>query len=206
MTSRVLPGLVVQGKKKPLHQGLPRRLKEARKAVKVPLTRLSVSAGLSRSTAANIEAGAMPRIDEVERMARVLRVPACWLAFGREGRRPWREKTPREVRERDDIGVLSGLGMAAEDSPRYGPAKEAPPALSCEGVGARLRKAREAAGLGFRPLGRAAGTSDTAVRLTEEGRTMPTVATVEALAKALGVSPCWLAFGAGEGPASAPLP
>ena len=72
----------------------------------------------------------------------------------------------------------------------------------CEGVASRLRETRTARGLTMRALARAAGLTDTAVRSTETGTSMPSIATVEALAVALGVSPAWLAFG--EGPMTLP--
>ena len=67
----------------------------------------------------------------------------------------------------------------------------------CEGVASRLRETRTARGLTMRALARAAGLTDTAVRSTETGTSMPSIATVEALAVALGVSPAWLAYGLG---------
>lgn len=69
--------------------------------------------------------------------------------------------------------------------------------LRCEGVASRLRETRAARGLTMRALARAAGLTDTAVRSTETGASMPSIATVEAFAIALGVSPGWLAYGLG---------
>ena len=69
--------------------------------------------------------------------------------------------------------------------------------LRCEGVASRLRQTRAARGLTMRALARAAGLTDTAVRSTEAGTSMPSIATVEAFAIALGVSPGWLAYGLG---------
>lgn len=69
--------------------------------------------------------------------------------------------------------------------------------LRCEGVAPRLRETRTARGLTMRALARAAGLTDTAVRSTETGASMPGIATVEAFAIALGVSPGWLAYGLG---------
>lgn len=42
------------------------------------------------------------------------------------------------------------------------------------------------------------GTSDNFIQMTETGTTVPNIAKVEQLAKALQVSVCWLAFGAGS--------
>jgi DNA-binding XRE family transcriptional regulator len=69
-----------------------------------------------------------------------------------------------------------------------------------ERVGDRLRQAREARGLSKNALGKSSGTTGQTVRNIETGQTLPSVATAEQLAKALGVSPCWLAYGQGEGP------
>lgn len=71
----------------------------------------------------------------------------------------------------------------------------------CGELPQRLRQARTGRALSSRALGRDSRTSDTTVRLTETGETIPTVAKVEAMATALGVSPCWLAFGVGLPPA-----
>ena len=69
--------------------------------------------------------------------------------------------------------------------------------LRCEGVASRLLTTRVARGLSMRALARAAGLTDTAVRTTETGATMPGIDTAEALSNALGVSPGWLAYGLG---------
>ena len=68
--------------------------------------------------------------------------------------------------------------------------------LRCEGVGSRLRETRAAQGLSVLALATAAGLSHTAVGNVERG-TMPTIATAESLAIALGVSPGWLAYALG---------
>lgn len=82
----------------------------------------------------------------------------------------------------------------------YGIEGEAGPlakGLRCEGVAQRLADTRAARGLTMRALARLAGLTDTAVRSTESGSSVPTVATLEAFAHALEVSPAWLAFGIG---------
>ena len=66
----------------------------------------------------------------------------------------------------------------------------------CEDVGLRLRQTRMHRGLSVLALATAAGLSHTAIGNVERG-TMPTLATAEALATALGVSPGWLAYGLG---------
>ena len=64
-----------------------------------------------------------------------------------------------------------------------------------------MLRARNAAGLSLRALARAADLAPTTISNIEEGRSLPSVETAEKLAGALGVSPCWLAYGEGEGPA-----
>ncbi len=49
----------------------------------------------------------------------------------------------------------------------------------------------------MRAVSEKAGLSHPIARSTESGASMPTIATVEALANALGVSPGWLAYGLG---------
>lgn len=76
------------------------------------------------------------------------------------------------------------------------------PAEPCQGLRSeslyfRLASSRHAAGLSLRDVSSASDTSVNFVRTTEMGGTMPSLAKVEALAKALDVSPCWLAFGLG---------
>ena len=68
--------------------------------------------------------------------------------------------------------------------------------LRCDGVGQRLADERTARGLSVLAVAKLAGLSHTAVGNVERG-TMPTLATAEALAKALDLSPGWLAFGVG---------
>lgn len=65
------------------------------------------------------------------------------------------------------------------------------------GLAERLAETRQVRGLSRLQLGQRSGTSDTFVRMTETGATMPILAKLEALAKALGVSPAWLAYGLG---------
>jgi transcriptional regulator with XRE-family HTH domain len=81
----------------------------------------------------------------------------------------------------------------------YGlPTEPTPPSdgLHSVGVAARLRETRILLGLSVLALATAAGLSHTAVGNVERG-TMPSIATAEALAVALGVSPAWLAYGLG---------
>ena len=71
----------------------------------------------------------------------------------------------------------------------------------CCHLAERAKQARLARGFTLREVGRRSDSSAAAIRTTESG-TMPSLDTVETLAKALGVSPAWLAYG--EGPMEAP--
>lgn len=62
-------------------------------------------------------------------------------------------------------------------------------------IGERLQARREELDLTYRAVARAAGISDMTVRATEQNRTSPSIDTAERLAKALGISSGWLAFG-----------
>jgi len=94
--------------------------------------------------------------------------------------------------------VAYGLGLSPAFL-AYGIEGDADPpsdGLRCEGVAQRLRQTRVQRGLSVLALATAAGLSHTAVGNVERG-TIPTLATAESLAAALGVSPGWLAYGLG---------
>src|SRR5580658_1885521 len=63
------------------------------------------------------------------------------------------------------------------------------------GLAKRLRDAREAADLGIVQLAEVAGLSRPAVGDTESRGHVPRLDKVEKLARALKLSPCWLAYG-----------
>ena len=73
--------------------------------------------------------------------------------------------------------------------------------LRTMGFAARLSEARRERGLSMRAVDSLAGISPGSTRSLEAG-TMPSLDTLELIAKALGVSPAWLAFG--EGPRELP--
>jgi transcriptional regulator with XRE-family HTH domain len=124
---------------------------------------LSLAVGMARSTCSELEAHSrIASVDTVERLAQVLKLSPCFLAFGVE--------QPCEPGD----GSLSA------------------------GLPARLMQLREERGLSRRALGRLSGTSDNFVQKTETSATVPSIARVEALAQALKVSVCWLAYGVGE--------
>jgi transcriptional regulator with XRE-family HTH domain len=60
---------------------------------------------------------------------------------------------------------------------------------------ARLKDARESAGMSLQGLADASGTSHSSVRIWLAGRAEPSIGNSAKLAEALGVSPCWLAYG-----------
>ena len=76
---------------------------------------------------------------------------------------------------------------------QFGPTTE----LRSKGFAARLSEARRERGLSMRAVDKRAGISPGSTRSLEAG-TMPSLDTLELIAKALGVSPAWLAYG--EGP------
>ena len=69
-------------------------------------------------------------------------------------------------------------------------------AATCDEMGARLQSMREARSLSKAELGRLAGLTAPSISQIERGG-QSGVAVVEALAKALSVSPAWLAFNQG---------
>jgi len=69
--------------------------------------------------------------------------------------------------------------------------------LRCEGIGERLRTMRELAGLSKNALGIAAEITGQTVANIEGGK-LPGVDVAEALAQALRISPCWLAWAESE--------
>ena len=64
-------------------------------------------------------------------------------------------------------------------------------------ISSRLKSARQAAPLTMAALGSKLdpARSRKLIHEWEKGRCEPSLATIEQLAAALGVSPCWLAFG-----------
>lgn len=179
-------GGVARGRKNPLWQGLADRLKRLRDHAGLTQAEVGKAAGCGGSVIHFIEAGRRPGVDTLARIAAALDVPACWLAFGADGDEPFREKVPRP-----------------EPPPEAPPAKltDALGVVVTEGLAGRLATARLAARLSMRELGRQAALSVNAISLLESGRGVPRVDSCEALARALNVAPCWLAYGVGRGPA-----
>ena len=105
------------------------------------------------------------------------------------------ERAPR-------LDTVERIAYALDLSPAFlayaleGEARPPTKGLRCEGVAQRLADVRAARGLSVLAVAKLAGLSHTAVGNIERG-TMPTLATAEALAKAIDLSPAWLAFGIG---------
>ncbi len=159
----MLPSAVVRGRRNPQHHAFALRLARARKAADMSGAALSLAVGMTSNTAWSLEAGVrIPRVDTVEKLAKVLHVSPCMLAYGIEQ-----------------------------------PCEPVAESLSA-GLPARLAQLRQERVFSHRELGRLAGMSHNFVRKTETGATVPTIANVEALAHALKVSCCWLAYGVGD--------
>ena len=82
------------------------------------------------------------------------------------------------------------------------PAGKAATKTASDGLAKRLTAARTLRELSMRELEQRADAAGNLVRNTQAGRSLPTLRTIEQLAKALGVSPAWLAYG--EGPMEVP--
>ena len=151
---------MVRGQKNPLHFGLAKRLRAARRLREIGGKPLSLAANLAATTVLRIESEAsVPSIEAVERLASVLKVSPGYLAYGIE--LPFDER--------------GGQGSAR--------------------LPERLRMAREQRGLSLNALAKLAGVARTTIGYIEDGVTMPSIATVELLARALGIEACWLAYG-----------
>lgn len=173
---------VTSGVKQPLWLGIPLRLEAVRLAGDLFQSELSEKAGMARGTARKLEARERcPNVETVERIACALGVSPTWLAFGYDGFEAWRERVPRK-----------GEPERADPTPQ--PAqRDCPEAY--RGIPERLRHAREQSGLSMRAIARATELSAQTIALIEAGRSVPLISNIEAIAKALTVSPGWLAFG-----------
>lgn len=181
---RDLSRAVAQGQKNPLHYGLPHRLSSVRCALGLAAKHLSFAAGLSEGVVRAIEdEEQLPKIDTVERIACALGVPSCWLAFGEDGGREFKPRRPRALDSVDPPEPVRG-GLPYQT-------------LSGQ-AGQRLRAKRQALGFSLRELASAAGVSFETIRKCETAGGVPKLDTCERLAVALGVAPCWLAYGVGE--------
>lgn len=140
------------------------------------------------------------RLKKARRLAGLKRQPLTRLASLPDGSAivgmERGERIPRlDTVER--IAYALGLSPAFLAYGIEGEAGPLPRGLRCEAVAHRLTAERAARGLSVLAVAKLAGLSHTAVGNVERG-TMPTLATAEALAKALDLSPGWLAFGIGS--------
>lgn len=178
--------MAAAGIKNPLWYGFATRLLESRLSAEISLVSLGQLSGVTHTTVCNAEnAKTSPSIAIVERIACALGVSPVWLAFGHDGEEPFAERVRRSL-------------LRVPRDPRPSDPKPCPDAF--QGLPARVTQARESAGLSMRALGIAAGLTGPAIEKIEKGRSVPRLDNVEALAKVLGVSPGWLAFGIGRGP------
>lgn len=174
------------GVKDPLWFGLPDRLLSMRLSADLGMVALGSLSGVSNPVIANTEnRRSVPRVNTVEALAYALGVSPTWLGFGHDGDEPFRERIRRSL-------------LRVQRDPRPGTPQPCPE--SYRGLPQRLQESRERLGLSLRALALAAGLSGPGVAKIEHGESVPTLDNVEALAKALGVSPGWLAFGVGRGP------
>lgn len=140
-----------------------------------------------------------------ERLKRARRVAdVSYAALGRQA--GFGSRTTAALLENGErvprVDTVEKLASALDISPAWlafgldFPVKNGPVSTRTS-LAARLREARTAHRLSLREVGRRAGSSGSQVQQTEQGRTIPTLSTVEQLARALGISPAWLAFGLG---------
>jgi len=106
------------------------------------------------------------------------------------------------------VDVVSKLASVLQVSPGYLAYGIEPSLPSSVGESAmtlaeRLRQVRELRGLSLNALAKVSGVARTTIGYIEGGETSPSVATVELLARALGVSVCWLAYAEGVAQESA---
>lgn len=183
MSRQDLQGRVTRGRKNPLWKDLPSRLKWLRSQSGLNQYSLGLIAGIGNTVIAYLERGGRPKISTVERLAAALGVPACFLAFGERGERPFTFRIPREEQP---------LPVGAPNA-QVGDQLHA-------GFAIRLTQARELRRISLRELSRRANISVTAVSNYERAINVPLIDAVEQLAVALDVSPCWLAYGTGDAP------
>lgn len=185
LTAGLAQDTVAQGVKNPLWFGFPSRLLSTRLAADMSVVRLASLCGLTHPAICNAENRVnVPRISAVESMACALGVSPTWLAFGHEGEEPFAERIRRSY-------------LRLPKDPRPSEPKPCPELYKL--LPQRLREARESSGQSLRGLALACGLSGPGVAKIEMGVSVPTLDNIEAIAKALGVSPGWLAFGIGRG-------
>lgn len=178
----IAPDAVTSGVKQPLWLRFPDRLRETRERAELNQIQVSELAEVAKPATSRFEGGLhRPSVEVVERFGCALGVSSTWLAFGFDGFEPWRERVPRK-------------GEAERPAPTPNPGARPCPEMF-RGIPERLRLAREQSGLSMRAIARATELSAQTIALIEAGRSVPLISNIEAIAKALSVSPGWLAFG-----------
>lgn len=174
---------VVQGHKRPLHEGFPKRLRWLRK--KAGLTQSALAQMVKWGSTSLLEAGSQkPSIETVEKLAAALGVSPAWLAYGSEAGLPFRQRQARVV--------------LPPDPPEPSPAVREPTGL-WKGMHRRLKATRLARGMSLGSVARSAEISPQAVHLAEGGTMALRLGTCELIAEALGIAPGWLAYGDEDG-------
>lgn len=176
---------VVQGHKRPLHEGFAGRLRKLRKKAGLTKGGLGALVGWGSTDITDLEAGLRkPSIDTLERLAAALGVCASWLAYGSEAMLPFKQRQTRVVLSRE--------------VPEPSPSKREPLGR-WRGLPDRLKATRLAAGMTLGSVARAAAISPQAIHLAESGAMALRLGTCELIAEALGIAPGWLAYGDEEG-------
>lgn len=179
---------VAQGRKNPLWMGLPDRLSRIRKKAGLSPRQVAVLSSVGKNLPNLIEAGVnRPGIDIVERIAAAIGVSVGWLAYGWEGFTHFQKKAPQPIVPDEEPEPSVGNSTFRG---RF------------QGCGQRLRFVRDQMGLTLRELEILASdekkVSHASFSLIENGAMVPRVNTLEAIAHALRVPPCWLAYGEEE--------
>jgi transcriptional regulator with XRE-family HTH domain len=125
----------------------PERLRQARVRCGLSQSCLSLRAGLHRTACQKLEAGIMPTIATVGRLARVLGVPPGWLAFGGAQEAHDLPSPPVEWRPSPIHGTSpagpAGRPMATRHLPTLGPAYQ--PVILALGPGLPHDRRKQAA-------------------------------------------------------------
>jgi transcriptional regulator with XRE-family HTH domain len=204
------------GDPRPQVTGVGARLRQAREQWNVTTSALAEACDMRWKTLGLIEQGRrIPRLDTAVALARALDVPVSWLVYG-EGPAPFAPGTqppataagalpgadlPRAVQaaQRRRAHHYPGAKARSRRLKEKGPDRRARGLAQADGgiagLPVRLREARAATGLAGTPFARWAGVGSETCLKIERGEQVPTTATIEKLARALRLSPSFLAFG-----------
>lgn len=190
------------------------KVRQAREERGLSLTNLAERASLSVSYLSEVENGRKsPSLQVVQRLAAALNLePAALFASGPQGRITPGERI-RLLRTEQDLTLAQvankvGIGASYLSEIERGRVSPAPATLNriaealdtgvaqilgpLAGLGARLRQAREDLGYSQAELAERAAVSPGLVGQIERGEVQPSLLTLDNLAAALGVSPCYL--------------